>query len=517
MSILAGLSRALQINRHGVVTSHQGRQRTWTEFADRVARFAGALRGLGVQQDTRVAILALNSDRYLDYYYAVPWAGGLVVPLNVRLAAPELIEILNDAGAEILIVDEAMSALLPALRAGLKSVRRIVLIDSGQAIEDAVELEAIIDAATPVEPATAPHGAPYGLFYTGGTTGRGKGVILTHAGITANAMNMIAEIGFDESTVYIHAGPMFHLADSAATFGVTMCGGSHVFVARFDPNPTLETIQASRATHTVIVPTMINMLVNSPAMATTDVSSLQLIMYGGAPMPEALLRQAIATLPGCRFLQAYGMTELSPAATFLSPKFNVLDGPGAGRLRSAGRAAHSVELRIVDDNDQEVPRGTVGEIVVRGPMVMQGYWQQPELTAKTLRGGWMHTGDLASMDDEGFVFIVDRAKDMIITGGENVYSAEVENAVCQHPAVAMCAVIGIADPQWGERVHAVVLPKPGQAVTADEIIGHCRALVGGYKVPRSVEIRTEPMPISGAGKVLKTVLRAQARPSFRHP
>ena len=513
MSILAGLSRALQINRHGVATNHQGRQRSWAEFADRVARFAAALRALGVEHETRVAILALNSDRYLDYYYAVPWAGGLVVPLNVRLAAPELIEILNDAGAEILIVDEAMSALLPALRAGLKSVRRVVLIDGGPpALDEGVALEAIIGAARPVEPATAPPGAPYGLFYTDGTTGRGKGVILTHAGITANAMNMIAEIGFDESSVYIHAGPMFHLADSAATFGVTMCGGSHVFVGRFDPILALETIQGSRATHSVMVPTMINMMVNSPAIATTDVSSLRLLMYGGAPMPEALLRQAMATLPGCGFLQAYGMTELSPVATFLSPDYHAVDGPRAGRLRSAGRAAHSVEIRIVDDQDREVPRGTVGEIVVRGPMVMQGYWQQPELTARTLRGGWMHTGDLASMDDEGFVFIVDRAKDMIITGGENVYSAEVENAVCQHPAVAMCAVIGIADAQWGERVHAVVVPKPGQTVTPDEIVGHCRSLVGGYKVPRSVEIRTEPMPISGAGKVLKTVLRAEHRP-----
>ncbi len=388
-----------------------------------------------------------------------------------------------------------------------------MLIDCGPpASDETVALEAIIDAATPVE---AGDGAAWRavrpvLHRRHHRPRQGRD---PHArGITANAMNMIAEIGFDESTVYMHGGPMFHLADAAATFGVTMCGGTHVFVGRFDPVAALETIQRSRATHSVLVPTMINMMVNSPAIATTDVSSLRLLMYGGAPMPEALLRQAMAALPGCGFLQAYGMTELSPVATFLSPRYHVLDGPRAGRLRSAGRAAHSVEIRIVGDDDREVPRGTVGEIVVRGPMVMKGYWQQPELTAQALRGGWMHTGDLASMDDEGFIFIVDRAKDMIITGGENVYSAEVENAVCQHPAVAMCAVIGIADANWGERVHAVVLPKPGQAVTPDEIIAHCRALVGGYKVPRSVEIRTEPMPISGAGKVLKTVLRAEHRP-----
>ena len=515
MSILSGLHRAVQINAHGIATVHAGRRRTWAEFSDRVSRFAGALRTLGVERGMRVAILAHNSDRYLEYYYAVPWAGGIVVPLNVRLAAAELTEILNDSGAEILIVDEAMSPMLPALYGRLTSVRQFVLLDNALVDRGAdaaiavVSLESAIAATAPVEPATPGPNDPYGLFYTGGTTGRGKGVVLTHASITANAMNILAELGFNESTVYMHAGPMFHLADCGATFGVTLGTGAHAFVPRFEAGAVLETIAGCRVTHSVLVPTMINMMVNSPAFASTDVSSMRGVLYGGAPMPEALLRQAIAALPHCGFTQAYGMTELSPCATFLSARYHTLDGPLSGRLRSGGRAAHTADVRIVDTDDREVPRGTIGEITVRGPIVMKEYWNQPEATALALRNGWMHTGDLGTMDDEGFVFVVDRSKDMIVTGGENVYSVEVENAVCQHPSVAMCAVIGVPDAQWGERVHAVVLPKAGQSVTPEDIIALCRTLIANYKIPRSVDIRTEPMPTSGAGKVLKTVLRAE--------
>jgi acyl-CoA synthetase (AMP-forming)/AMP-acid ligase II len=236
-------------------------------------------------------------------------------------------------------------------------------------------------------------------------------------------------------------------------------------------------------------------------------------LYGGQSISEAVLRRAIECLPGCGFTQAYGMTELSPVITFLSTRFHCTEGPFAGRLRAAGRAAPTAEVRIVDDEDREVPRGQVGQIIARGPMVMQGYWNQPALTADALRGGWMHTGDGGYMDEEGFVFVVDRIKDMIITGGENVYSAEVENAIYQHPAVAMCAVIGIPDAAWGERVHAVVSLKPGQTATEEQIVAHCRTLIAGYKCPRSVSLRGEPLPLSGAGKVLKTVLRKELQVS----
>ena len=513
MSVLQGLRRACQINSRGTATIDGERLHTWSQFGDRVARFAGVLRAAGVERGDRVAILSLNGVAYLEYFYAVPWAGALVVPLNTRLAAPELVAIINDAGAAGLVVDDTFAAMLPALLPNLTTVRAVFVAGAAQAPAGAISLDAAIDAADPIESAEPAAGDLYGIFYTGGTTAVSKGVMLSHGNIVANAVNMLTEVPFSTATVYMHAAPMFHLADCAATFSVTMTGGAHLFVPRYDPVAVMETIQDLRVTNSILVPAMIGMLVNAPAIGDYDLSSLRCLLYGGQCISEAVLRRAIECLPACSFVQAYGMTELSPVATFLSAGYHETDGPNAGRLRAAGRAAPTAEIHIVDEEDREVPRGTVGQIVVRGPMVMQGYWNQPALTAEALRGGWMHTGDGGHMDDEGFVFVVDRIKDMIITGGENVYSAEVENAIYQHPAVAMCAVIGVPDEQWGERVHAVLSLKPGQRTTEAEIVAHCRRLIAGYKCPRTVSLRTEPLPLSGAGKVLKTVLRRELQVS----
>ena len=513
MSVLQGLRRACQINPRGTATIDGGRLQTWSQFRDRVARFAGALRAAGVQPGDRVAILSLNAVAYLEYFYAAPWAGALVVPLNTRLAAPELVAIINDAGAVALVIDDAFAAMLPALIPHLTTVRAVFSSTAAAAPAGAVSLDAAIDATAAVESAAPSADDLYGIFYTGGTTAASKGVMLTHGNIVANAMNMAAEAPFSTATVYLHAAPMFHLADCSATFTLTEAGGTHTFVPRFDPPAVMQAIQDLRITNSILVPAMIGMLVNAPEIGDYDLTSLTGLMYGGQCISEAVLRRAMAALPGCGFLQAYGMTELAPVATFLSPRYHTTEGPYAGKLRAAGRAAHSAEIRIVDDEDQEVPRGTVGQILVRGPIVMRGYWNQPALTAEALRDGWMHTGDGGYMDDEGFVFVVDRIKDMIITGGENVYSAEVENAIYQHPAVAMCAVIGVPDEQWGERVHAVIALKPGQTTSEAEIVAHCRRLIAGYKCPRTVTLRTAPLQLSGAGKVLKTVLRRELQVS----
>jgi len=521
MSVLQGLRRACQINRNGVATIDGARRRTWPQFQDRVARFGGVLRAAGVQRGDRVAILSLNGDAYLEYFYAAPWAGALVVPLNIRLAALELVAIINDAGAVALLVDETFAGMLPALVPHLATVRTVLVSGTGVLPAGATSLNAAIEATDPIAFADASDDDLYGIFYTGGTTAASKGVMLSHGNIVSNAMNMLAEVHFDTETVYLHAAPMFHLADCAATFSVTLGGGVHTFVPRFDPAPVLQVIQDRGVTNSILVPSMIGMLVSAPTIGDYNVTTLKGLLYGGSPISEAVLRRAIECLPGCGFIQAYGMTELSPVATFLSSRYHITDhttdhttdhatdGPNAGRLRAAGRAAHTAEIRIVDDEDHELPRGSIGQIVVRGPIVMQGYWNQPALTAEALRGGWMHTGDGGYMDDEGFVFVVDRIKDMIITGGENVYSAEVENAIYQHPAVAMCAVIGVPDERWGERVHAVVSLKPGQTTTEADIVAHCRRVIAGYKCPRSVSVRAEPLPLSGAGKVLKTVLRKE--------
>jgi len=284
-------------------------------------------------------------------------------------------------------------------------------------------------------------------------------------------------------------------------------GNTHTIIAAFSPQAVLDTMARDRVTHSLLVPTMIQMTVDHPAMKESrDLSALHTIAYGASPMSEAVVERAMAALPGVGFIQAYGMTELSPLATLNPAWYHTAEGRKAGKLRSAGRASHCTEVRIVDAEGRELPRGTVGEVIVRGPNVMQGYWNKPEQTAAALKNGWMHTGDGAWMDDDGFIFIADRLKDMIISGGENIYSAEVENALAQHASVAACAVIGIPNEQWGESVHAVVVLKPGHAGDAEGLIAHCKDLIAGYKCPRSVDF-VEALPLSGAGKVLKTTLR----------
>jgi len=507
MSITQGLRRAMQIHRSGVATICGDRRRTWTEFGHRVARLAGALGNLGLGAGNRVAILSLNSDRYLEYLYAVPWAGGVLVPLNVRLAPAEILQILMDSGAEILVVDDACSAMLPALRREPSAVRRIVFAGDGPLPEGCCHHEEILAAAPPAADAQRAGDDLAGIFYTGGTTGLPKGVMLSHGNLLANALNVLALLHINDETIYLHAAPMFHLADLAMTFAATMTAGAHTFLPKFDPADALRTLQENRVTHGVFVPTMLNMMVHRPDIHTYDLSNLQAVMYGASPMPEALLARVMEAFPACEFAQGYGMTELSPVATFLEFRHHRLEGPLKGKLRSAGWAAPSAEVKIVDAQDDEVPRGTVGEIVVRGPMVMKGYWNQPEATAQVLRNGWMHTGDLGTMDEDGFVYVVDRLKDMIITGGENVYSAEVENVISHHPAVSMCAVIGIPSPEWGETVHAIAVSKEGFTLDPESLLAHCRDRVAGYKCPRSVEIRQQPLPLSGAGKILKNELR----------
>jgi long-chain acyl-CoA synthetase len=498
MYLTQGLRRARQICPSGVSTVFLDRRRTWAETVERVARVAGGLKALGVRSGDRVALLALNSDRYYELLYAIPWLGAVMVPVNTRLAAPEVAYILEDSGARALFVDGATQAHAAALAGTIPAVKAIVYLDDDEPPAGLRRYEDL--AGAPVtEDAGAGGDTLAGLFYTGGTTGKSKGVMLSHNNLVWNAMNAVAGVFFDSDTIYIHSGPMFHLADGASTFGVTACAGRHAFVPRFDPVDCFETIQREKVTHGQYVPTMINMLANHPRVKDYDLSSLKYILYGASPMPEGVLRKALDVLPGCAFIHAYGMTEAAPILTILPPRYTTLAGPDAGRIKSCGLAAHTVELKIVDANRREVPRGTSGEVAARGPMIMLGYWNKPEETAAVLENGWYYSGDAAYMDDEGFLFIVDRLKDMIISGG-----AEVENAISLLPGVAEVAVIGIPDAQWGE----TIVPRAGVELTAEAVIAHCRTQIAGYKCPSSVEFRDTPLPLSGAGKVLKRELRA---------
>jgi long-chain acyl-CoA synthetase len=372
--------------------------------------------------------------------------------------------------------------------------------------EGFLTLEALVTEAKPLDGPGHVGSELLGIFYTGGTTGRSKGVMLTHANLCSSGLSMLSEGVFEEGCVALHVAPMFHLADMLMTTCVIIRGGTHVFLPAFSPDAVLDLVADHKVTDTLVVPAMLQALVDFPGRYDRDAASLHNILYGASPAPESLLRRALEAFPKARLTQGYGMTE-SAALIGVLPWQQHLNAPGQpNRLRAAGRSTFDVLVRIVDANNNEVPRGEVGEIVARGPNVMQGYLNLPEESAKALQDGWLHTGDLAWMDDEGYFFIVDRAKDMIISGGENIYSSEVENAIASHPAVAMNAVIGVPHEHMGEAVHAVVVLRPGGALSLDELQSHCRKSISGYKLPRSLELR-DALPMSGAGKVLKTELR----------
>ncbi len=506
MNITHGLRRALQVNPQGIAILEGERKSSWSDVGERVSRLAGALRQLGVAKGDRVAVLMLNSGRYLELYLAVGWAGAVIVPLNIRWSVAENRDALQDCGARLLIVDDAFLEAGRALTAPIPALT-LVHADEGEPPADVTGYESLLAAANPIPDAMADRDDLAGIFYTGGTTGRSKGVMLSHGNLMADALQFLAEGLFSQEVVYLHAAPMFHLANGAAMYCMLLSAGTNAIIKAFSPEVVAHAIERYRVTHMLLVPTMIQMFVDHPGIGGRDLSSLRQIVYGASPISEALLDRAMTCLPGVRFVQAYGMTELSPGATVLMPEQHIGAGRAKGRHRSGGRAFLGVEVRIVDGDDRPVPPGTVGEIVVRGDVVMMGYWNRPEETAKAVIDGWMHTGDGGYMDEDGFVYVVDRIKDMIITGGENVYSTEVENVVAQYPGVVQCAVIGIPDSRWGEAVHVVVVVKAGTTVDAADLIAFCKERIAGYKCPHSVDVRTAPLPMSGAGKILKRELR----------
>jgi long-chain acyl-CoA synthetase len=499
--------RAVQTGPNTCATMFGDRKQTWREFEEKIKRVAGAMRGLGLQTGDRIGILALNSDRYLECLFGLSLGGFVFVPINTRLAPPEIAFWLADSGCAALFVDDTFVPVLPKVLPDTPNLRRVIHMGEAPAQGDLLAYAALLAAAQPFAGSIGEGDDLAGIFYTGGTTGRSKGVMLSHNNIMANALNTFPGAQTDEETRYVHAAPMFHLADNAMTFLVTGFCGTHYFLPRYDPISLMKLIVEHEISHLLIVPTMINMLVSHPEVASHDLSCVQRLIFGASPMPEAVLRRAVAVMPKTKFIQAYGQSEASPVMTMLDHRYNCFTGPWASRVKSAGRAVLGCEIQIRDLDDNEVPRGTIGEICGRGAMVMLGYWQQPELTARTLRNGWLHTGDGGYMDEDGFVYIVDRMKDMIVSGGENVYSAETEEALYSHPAVAECAVIGVPDETWGERVHAVVRLKPGMTASAAELIAHTHTRIANYKCPRSLALRQEPLPLSGAGKILKTELR----------
>ncbi|MGG7566495.1 AMP-binding protein [Rhodovulum sp. DZ06] len=507
LSLTLPLLKAAEERPGGVFTVFGGRRRSNAEAADRVARLAAALAARGVGRGDRVAMLAHNSDRFVEYVFATLWAGAAINPVNARWSAAEMAFSLEDSGTRVLVVDDAFAPMVPELRALAPCIAHVIHAGDGPPPGGAEGFEALIAAHDPAPDAGACGDDMAALLYTGGTTGRPKGVMLSHAGIAACTLSLTAAAPNGGDAPGLHVAPFFHIGGVGVIFQFAFRRAPQVILPAFDAAEALRLIEAERVGDVFVVPTMLRRLLDHPDAATRDLASLISIRYGAAPIDTALLARAMAAIPTAGFMQVYGQTEFSPVVTCLAPADHLGDGARA-RLTSAGRPLPTARVRIVDADRRPLPVGAVGEIAVQGAQVMLGYWNRPEETAKALSGGWLYTGDAGFMDAAGFLHVVDRVKDMIVTGGENVYSAEVENALSTLPGVAACAVIALPDPDWGERVHAVIVPAPGHAPDLEAVRAHCRPLIAGYKAPRSVSL-AEALPLSPAGKVLKHRLRAE--------
>ncbi len=491
VTMLSPLRRALIVGPQRRAVSCGDVRLTYGETWERCRRLAGALAGLGLARGDRVAAVATNCHRFLELYQTVPAAGYAFVPLNPRHTPVELRYAVADAGARVLFTN------LPGH--GLEDVVPHV-VDLGDGYEELLAGAAPADLAAAADAVTEDDLA--GLFYTGGTTGASKGVMLTHRNLVANAMHYMVCSPFTPETRWLIVAPLFHAAGSVAVLATVWNAGEQVVLRAFDPAVALDLVESHRITATLVVPTMLAAISAEQTARPRDVSSLRHIGHGGSPIATDTLRRAHDAFPDAELVHLYGATETAPIATTLPHEELLLDGP---RARSCGLPAVGVDVEVRRADGARAANGEVGEVVIRGPNVMVGYWNKPEETARALVDGWYHSGDLGYQDDEGYVFLVDRAKDMIVTGGENVYSTEVEDVLYRHPAVLEAAVFGIPDERWGEAVHAVVVPR--SSVTAEELLAHCRPSLAGYKLPKQIDLRDEPLPKSGAGKVLKRELR----------
>ncbi|WP_334191712.1 class I adenylate-forming enzyme family protein [Pararhodobacter sp.] len=478
-----------------------GFSRSWAQTADRIARLAAGLRAQGLRRGQSIAILAGNSAEHMELTFAAIWAGIVVVPLNWRLSVPELRAILRDSGARALAADGPMASVARHLAADLPSAACIALDRgadlSGCSLDDLLDHE-------PMSPVNPDPAEVLGLYYTGGTTGAPKGAELSHRSIHLQALDQCVAMECTAGSVYLHTMPFFHLGGSSLANAITYGQGTHVFTADASPAGVLHALQEYGVNFLSVVPTALHDLLDHAGNAGVF-GQVRSLVYGAAPMSEGLLRRTMAAFPQARLKQAYGQTEIGGACLILPPEAHA---PGSPHLAAAGRATLSVDVRIAGPDGVELPRGTAGEIQIAGLRVMNGYYGLPEKTAETIVDGWLRTGDVGIMSADGYVTVVDRLKDMIVTGGENVFCGEVENALSTYPGIAEVAVIGVPDQRWGEAVHAFIVPTPGgEPPDTAALLAHCRTRIAGYKCPKGVTFR-EALPRSGVGKIRKDLLRA---------
>jgi len=487
---------------------------TYGQFANRAARLGGALKNIGVRSGDRVAFLSLNCHRLLEAYYGVLEAGGVLLPLNVRLAAQELVYILNDSGAKVLFVEKEFVNLVDSFRHELSSVESFFLLDGPPAQADWLSrsgYEDLLEAASPFQAdiMEIDEDAVAELFYTSGTSANPKGVMLTHRNVYLHALHVCLTFDPTRDFAQLHTIPLFHANGWGVAHILALIGGKHVILRRFDCAQIFKLVEQEHIYTMCLVPAMAIALVNSPDRQKYDLSTLERIIIGGAASSPTLVGEVEEKL-GVTCVSGYGLTETSPALShsFIKPGFDLEGEQRHARQAMTGFPDAGVEMRVVDDRDIDVPRDgqTVGEIITRSDGVMKGYWNQPEATAEALRGGWFHTGDMATIDKDGYLLIVDRKKDIIVSGGENISSLEVEKILAGHPAVLEVAVIPVPDEKWGEVPKALVVLRANTAVTEAELVDFCRARLTHYKCPRSVEFY-ESLPKTGTGKILKRDLR----------
>jgi len=487
------------------------RSLTYAEFFRRARGAADLFEEEGVRAGGAVAMLHRNCHLVLEAYFAAAAVGACFVPLNVRLSPEEIALIVTDSRASVLIVEPLFAKTARAALDLLPGEARPRLFASYGTSPDSLDTRIGKSPAPPHTPAVSGGGSdPAQLYYTSGTTGRSKGVILTHANVASHAAATIESLKIDESDVWLHAAPLFHLADAWATWAITWAGGCHVVLPSFDGSEVFDTIAAEGVTITNLIPTMLNRLVHHEAADSRKLRTMRRILSGGAPMALDLLKKIEKLFP-CEYVQTYGLTETSPFLTLSLPTESVRSLPAAEQQRyraMTGRPMKGVEVKVVDREGRAVPRDgrTVGEIVARGPWVTPGYFKRPEETARAFRGGWFHTGDLAHVEAEGYLTIVDRIKDVINTGGELVYSTEVENALYAHGAVREAAVFAIPDAEWGESVMAAVVVDRQRAACGDDLIAFCRRRLASYKVPSRIDL-VDSLPRTGSGKIDKKALR----------
>jgi long-chain acyl-CoA synthetase len=480
-----------------------GTTTTYGEHGSRVLRLASAMRKeLGVQPGDRVAVMSLNSGMFEELYHAGMLGACVINPLNLRFAPRELTHVLSDSATKVVFVDVWFAAVIDSVRAAA-GVEKVVLMGGGDAPHD-YAYEDLIAAGEELVPPEPEEDDPALLMYTGGTTGLPKGVLLTQRNLMLTAYHIGMTVGVVPDEVFLVQVPMFHAASMGAIVAVPTTGGQLVTVPVFDPGGVMTACEKHACTNTIMVPTMIAMTFAHPEYRPERMRTLSRMTYGASPMPRPILDRLRTDQPQLDLYQGYGMTESAALVSVLKPEDHLREE----KLASAGRPVQGTIVQIQDEGGIALPTGAVGEVCVRGGQFMREYWRKPEETAEAFRDGWYHSGDAGYLDEEGYLYLVDRTKDMIVTGGENVYSTEVEQAVASHPAVAQVAVIGIPHELYGEAVHAIVVLKPDVTASESDLIDHCRGLIAGYKVPKSVTFREEPLPLSGAMKVLKRELRA---------